>query len=132
MSLYLAVRNIENCVSKWPIDFCKFKILPELVQSLEFGGAGAKALKPIITIGSRLGQKEFEELVTPAIIKLFNSNDRGIRLALCEKIESYINQISEKVCNDTIYPCLVRTFRPIYFSRRPALSIQSLSYENRR
>jgi SCY1-like protein 1 len=81
--------------------------LPELIQSLEFGGAGAKALKPILTIGSRLGTKEFEILVTPAIIKLFNSSDRSIRLALCEKIDTYINQLSDQVCNDFIYPNLV-------------------------
>lgn len=102
--------NIEKSVGSFPINFCKFKILPELVQSLEFGGAGAKALKPILSIGSRLGAKEFEQLVTPAIVKLFNSNDRSIRLALCEKIDSFVNMISDQACNDTIYPNLATGF----------------------
>ena len=101
------LRNIEKSVATLPINFCKFKILPELIQSLEFGGAGSKALKPILTIGGRLGAKEFEQLVTPAIIKLFNSSDRSIRLALCEKIDSYVHQLSDQACNDTIYPNLV-------------------------
>ncbi|KAJ3000789.1 hypothetical protein HDV02_003591 [Globomyces sp. JEL0801] len=89
--------TIESTVEKFPIEFCKFKILPELIQSLEFGGAGAKALKPILTIGGRLDQDEFSKLVTPAIIKLFASSDRSIRLALCEKMDLYLNHLSDQM-----------------------------------
>ena len=101
---------MENTVGTFPIQFCKYKILPELLQSLEFGGAGSKALKPILTIGGRFGKEDFNELVTPSIIKLFNSNDRSIRLALCEKIESYVEHLSPQACNDTIFPNLASGF----------------------
>lgn len=53
---------------------------------------------------------EFDQLVTPAIINLFKSNDRSIRLALCEKIESYAAKLSDSVCNDIIYPNLAAGF----------------------
>ncbi|KAJ3305692.1 hypothetical protein HDV03_001100 [Kappamyces sp. JEL0829] len=89
--------DIEKSVGSFPVPFCKYKILPELLQSLEFGSAGAKALKPILTIGGRLEAKEFSELVTPAIVKLFKSSDRSIRLALCEKIDVYVGNLSDQV-----------------------------------
>lgn len=102
--------KIEKSVDSFPIDFCKYKILPELVHSLEFGGAGSKGLKPILTISGRLGQVEFDELLTPTIIKLFKSTDRSIRLALCEKMDSYLPNLSDSVCNDDIYPNLANGF----------------------
>jgi SCY1-like protein 1 len=102
--------NVEHTVGTFPIEFCKFKILPELLHSLEFGGAGSRALKPILTIGGRFEKEDFNELVTPSIIKLFNSNDRSIRLALCEKIESYVENLTPNACNDTIFPNLASGF----------------------
>lgn len=102
--------TIEKTVESFPILFCKYKVLPELVQSLEFGGAGAKALKPILTIGSRLSDSDFDELLTPTIIKLFASSDRSIRLALCEKLDLYINHLSSETTNQTIYPNLASGF----------------------
>jgi SCY1-like protein 1 len=98
-------------VQEFPISFCKFKILPELLITLEFGGAGSKALKPILTLGSRLSTKDFNELVIPGIIKLFSSTDRAIRLALCEKIDSFVEHLSEKIANDTVYINLVSGFQ---------------------
>jgi SCY1-like protein 1 len=98
-------------VEKFPISFCKFKILPELLITLEFGGAGTKALHPVLMIGSRISTQDFNELVIPAIIKLFASTDRAIRLALCEKIDLYVTHLSDKICNDTIYPNLISGFQ---------------------
>ncbi|KAJ3309046.1 hypothetical protein HDV04_000513 [Boothiomyces sp. JEL0838] len=102
--------SIENEVEKFPIEFSKYKILPELINSLEFGGAGAKALKPILTIGSRLEFKEFEQLLLPTIVKLFNSNDRLLRLALLEKMPLYVEHLSSQVANDSIFSNLTSGF----------------------
>jgi SCY1-like protein 1 len=102
--------DIESTVQEFPIAFSKFKILPELLITLEFGGAGSKALKPILTIGSRLSSQDFNELVIPNIIKLFSSTDRAIRLALCEKIDSFVDHLTEKIANDTIYTNLISGF----------------------
>ncbi|KAJ3275059.1 hypothetical protein HDV01_001565 [Terramyces sp. JEL0728] len=102
--------SIENEVEKFPIEFSKYKILPELINSLEFGGAGAKALKPILTIGSRLEHKEFEHLLLPTIVKLFGSNDRLLRLALLEKMPLYIDHLSTQVANDSIFSNLSTGF----------------------
>jgi SCY1-like protein 1 len=103
---------MDTVVADFPLAFCQYKLLPELIQSLQFADAGSKALKPILTIGSRLKQKDFDSLVMPAIVNLFQSSDRQIRLALCEKMHLYIENITDKMAKDTIYPNLVNLFNP--------------------
>ena len=51
-------------------------------------------LKPILIIGARLSPADFNLLVIPSIITLFKSTDRNIRLALCEKMSLYIDNIT--------------------------------------
>jgi SCY1-like protein 1 len=101
------ISDIENLVDKYPIDLCKFKILPELLKSVEFVGAGYKALITVFKIGSRLDQKEFNDILAPSVIKLFSSPDRSLKLMLCEKIDVYINNFSDQSVNDNIFPNLV-------------------------
>lgn len=92
------------------MEFCKYKILPELIQALEFGGAGAKALSPILKLGGKLDQQEFDSLVVPIVIKLFASPDRAIRVSLCEGLPGFINLLGAKIVSDKIFPNLAMGF----------------------
>ena len=57
--------------------------------ALEFGGAPASALGPLLQIGQTLGPEDFRLRVVPALSKLFASNDRSVRRSLLESIDSY-------------------------------------------
>ncbi|KAI9197249.1 armadillo-type protein [Polychytrium aggregatum] len=104
------LRKIDASIDTFPTDFCKYKILPELINALEFGGAGAKALTPILKIGSKMTHEEFDSLITPIIVRLFSSNDRSIRSSLCENLGHFVEHLSTKVVNDKIFPNLATGF----------------------
>ncbi|KAL5039323.1 Nuclear aminoacylation-dependent tRNA export pathway component [Batrachochytrium dendrobatidis] len=102
--------TINTSVVLFPLEFCKYKILPELINALEFGGADAKALGPILKIGSRLDESAFGTLIVPIITKLFASSDRSIRVTLCESLGSYIGHLSQKIVSEKIFPNLATGF----------------------
>ena len=85
--------QVETSFERIPVDFLKHKILPELIKALEFGGAGVKALQPILKISSKLNDEEFEKTALPAIVKLVASPDRNIRIVLCENIGQFIEKV---------------------------------------
>ena len=103
-------RKINNTIETLPLDFCKFKVLPELIKALEFGGAGAKALNPILKISGRLNDSEFDKLIVPIIVKLFSTPDRAVRVSLCENLPIYINHLSQSIVSDKIFPNLSSGF----------------------
>jgi len=90
-------------MEQYPDEFYKYKVLPELINALEFGGAGSKALTPILKFGGKLSNEEYDNLIVPVIVKLFASPDRGIRLSLCENLNQYVEHLSSKVVNDKIF-----------------------------
>lgn len=132
------IRKIDVSLGDFPPEFLKHKVresksplqmlfwltildqvLPELLKAVEFGGAGAKALTPILKIGGKLTQDEFNTLILPSIISLFASQDRAIRYSLCENLEGFVKFIPDKVVNDKIFPSLATGFsdvnvRPIF------------------
>nr|KAJ3412151.1 hypothetical protein HK105_002434 [Polyrhizophydium stewartii] len=89
--------SLNASVASFPIDFCKYKILPEVIKALDFGGGGAKALGPILKIGSRLEEADFTTLIVPIITRLFSSPDRAIRVTLCDNLASYIDRLTTKI-----------------------------------
>lgn len=80
------------------------------MNALEYGGAGTKAFLPILKIGSKLTQDEFDSKITPVLVKLFTSNDRMMRVALCEHLGRLMERLSEKTVNEQIFPNLVSVF----------------------
>ncbi|KAJ3056872.1 hypothetical protein HK097_003408 [Rhizophlyctis rosea] len=107
------LRKIDTALDTFPIEFSKYKILPELIKALEFGGAGAKALNPILKLGSKLTQEEFDLLIVPIIVKLFASPDRSIRISLCENMGHFITHLSNKTVTEKIFPNLATGFHDI-------------------
>ncbi|KAJ3119178.1 hypothetical protein HK100_000433 [Physocladia obscura] len=102
--------KINNTIDTFPTDFCKHKILPELIKALEFGGGGAKALAPILKIANKLDAAEFESVIVPMLVKMFALPDRAIRVSLCENLGGFIERLSPKVLNDKIFPNLSTGF----------------------
>ncbi|KAJ3396264.1 hypothetical protein HDU92_003521 [Lobulomyces angularis] len=104
------IRKLGTSLDSFPVEYSKYKVLPELINALEFGGAGAKALVPILKIGSKLEHDEFETLIAPIIIKLFAMPDRAVRMALCDSLSQFIEHLSPKTVSDSIFPNLASGF----------------------
>jgi len=113
-------KKLSNCIDNFPEEICKYKILPELINALEYGSetnkythiytGGAKVLPPIIKIGNSLSSAEYEQTIVTAIVKTFAVPDRTIRLSLLENLGSFIDNLSNKIVNDQIFQHVVTGF----------------------
>ncbi|KAF9575455.1 hypothetical protein EC968_003060 [Mortierella alpina] len=104
------LRRLDMLVERFPKEFCKYKILPELVHALEYGSGGAKVLPPIVKIGADLDEQEYESLISSVLVKMFASTDRTIRLSLLENLGGFIERINKKVINEKIFPSMALGF----------------------
>ncbi|KAG0034942.1 MutS protein msh4 [Podila clonocystis] len=104
------LRKLDMQIDRFPKEFCKYKVLPELVHALEYGSGGAKVLAPIIKIGSDLEEHEYEALISNVLVKMFASTDRTIRLSLLENLGGFIDRINKKIVNEKIFPSMALGF----------------------
>ncbi|KAJ2395312.1 Nuclear aminoacylation-dependent tRNA export pathway component [Coemansia sp. RSA 2559] len=102
--------GLASVIEGFPHSYCKYKILPELLKIMEFGGGGAKVLSSIIQIGKGLDEEEYNEHVSPAIVQLFGSNDRALRFSLLEHIGSFIAAIPANIVSKKVFPDFVTGF----------------------
>ncbi|KAF9097153.1 hypothetical protein BGX23_009642 [Mortierella sp. AD031] len=104
------LRKLDMQIDRFPQEFCKYKVLPELVHALEYGSGGAKVLAPIVKIGANLEEQEYEALISNVLVKMFASTDRSIRLSLLENLNGFIDRINKKVINEKIFPSMALGF----------------------
>ncbi|KAF9183928.1 hypothetical protein BGZ51_003673 [Haplosporangium sp. Z 767] len=104
------LRKLDMQIDRFPKEFCKYKVLPELVHALEYGSGGAKVLPPIVKIGADLEEQEYQALISNVLVKMFASTDRTIRLSLLENLGGFIDRINKKVVNDKIFPSMALGF----------------------
>ncbi|PFH60294.1 hypothetical protein XA68_11177 [Ophiocordyceps unilateralis] len=97
----------------FPEDFFKLKILPELIKSVEFGGGGPKALAVVLKIASQFSQDDFNQKVSPFLIRAFSNPDRAIRVCLLDNLSLVFDLIPQKVVNDKIFPQIATGFTDI-------------------
>lgn len=83
------------------------KVLPELLKSVEFGGAGPKAFSIVMKISIKLSNDDFDAKVTPVVIRLFGNPDRAIRVCLLDSLPLMIDRLSQRTVNDKIFPHVV-------------------------
>lgn len=103
--------RLENDLESFPLDFCKNKILPDLINAFEYGEAGSAILDPIFKIGKMLtDDEEYQRKLVPCIIKLFACKDRATRSKLLQQLDTYINFLAINVINDQIFPQIVQGF----------------------
>jgi hypothetical protein len=99
--------DLDQLSDDFPEDYFKMKILPELLKSVEFGGGGPKVFGVVMKISKKLTDEEFESKVTPAVVRLFSSPDRAIRVCLLDNLPAMIDRLAQKVVNDKIFPQMV-------------------------
>ncbi len=83
------------------------KILPELLKSVEFGGGGPQVFSAVMKIGAKLSTEDFDAQITPAVVRLFSSPDRAMRVCLLDNLPLIIEHLSQKIVNDKIFPQMV-------------------------
>jgi SCY1-like protein 1 len=86
-------------------------VVPSLVSALEFGGASAATILPLILqFGANVPPEEYADRVLTPLVKLFPSPDRGTRMALLEHLGEYAEHLDKKIVSEKIFPHLVSTF----------------------
>jgi len=78
-----------------------------MLKAFEFGGGGQKVFSIILSIVEKLSDDEFERDVQPVIIRMFGSQERGVRMCLLENLGKLIEKIPPKLVNDKIFPNMV-------------------------
>ncbi|KAL4913541.1 armadillo-type protein [Aspergillus aurantiobrunneus] len=104
------LNELDNLSEDFPEDFFKMKVLPELLKSVEFGGGGPKVLSAILKMGGKLSQDEFNAKLTPVIVRLFGNPDRAIRVCLLDHLPIMIENLSQRIVNDKIFPQMTSGF----------------------
>ncbi|KZV89648.1 ARM repeat-containing protein [Exidia glandulosa HHB12029] len=107
------IRTLRESVGSFPSEFNAHRVLPSLVSALEFGGANAASLLPIVLdIGKSAppSGKGATPAWLAAVVKLFASPDRGTRMALLEHLPSYADTLDNKLVAEKVWPHLQTGF----------------------
>ncbi|KAJ1106536.1 hypothetical protein NDU88_003937 [Pleurodeles waltl] len=103
-------QQLSNNLDSFPEDFCRHKILPQLLTAFEFGSAGAVILTPLFKVGKFLTVEEYQQKIIPVIVKMFSSTDRAMRIRLLQQMENFIQYLNEATVNSQIFPHVVHGF----------------------
>ncbi|VDO11093.1 unnamed protein product [Rodentolepis nana] len=100
----------QRAVGLFPDDICRYKILPHLVQSVQYGSAGVEALVPVLELSHLLPASDFEVVVVPALVRLFAAPDRATRVRLLEQLPKFVNKLPPKLVESQIFPSVAAGF----------------------
>ncbi|EIW82556.1 ARM repeat-containing protein [Coniophora puteana RWD-64-598 SS2] len=105
------LRNLKESADSFPTEFVSFRVLPSLVSALEFGGASAAAIVPVVLqFGKTLSGDDYTTTVAGPLVKLYASPDRGTRMALLDNLGEYAEKLDKKTVSDKIWPHLQTGF----------------------
>uniref|UniRef100_A0A8C2XB56 N-terminal kinase-like protein n=1 Tax=Cyclopterus lumpus TaxID=8103 RepID=A0A8C2XB56_CYCLU len=103
-------QDLSDNLDSFPEDFCKHKVLPQLLTAFEFGNAGAVVLTPLFKVGKFLSAEEYQQKIIPVIVKMFSSTDRAMRIRLLQQMEQFIQYLNDAAVNSQIFPHVVHGF----------------------
>ncbi|TFK44506.1 hypothetical protein BDQ12DRAFT_673119 [Crucibulum laeve] len=105
------LRTLKETASSFPPEFASYRVLPSLISALEFGGASAAAILPLVLqFGKNVSPEDYPNVILAPLIKLFGSPDRGTRMALLEHLPEYVDKLDKKAVSDKIFPHLQTGF----------------------
>ena len=90
--------------------FCRHKALPMLVHAFDFCAAQSLVLQPLLKIGCKVEEAEYQSKIVPCLVNMFVSPDRATRISLLQTISSYVAFLTTDVVSNQIYPHLVHGF----------------------
>lgn len=105
------LKTLKESASSFPTEFTTHKVLPSLVSALEFGGASAATILPlVIQFCKNMPPEDYPNTIITPLVKLFASPDRGTRMALLEQLPEYVDKLDKKTISDKIFPHLQTGF----------------------
>ncbi|GMR58326.1 hypothetical protein PMAYCL1PPCAC_28521 [Pristionchus mayeri] len=102
--------QLRENLDAFPDDVAKYKILPRLIHTYEYGDAGPNILIPMFKLGRLLSEEEYQRRIVPCLVKLFGSPDRTTRVKLLEKIDEFAPHLTPAIVNEKIYGNLSQGF----------------------
>lgn len=115
-----STKLLKENLKSFPAEFIQHKVIPILIQALNFVPnpqslssptiQAPKILPLVLQLGTNLTDQDFKASLTPAIIKCFGSADRIMRMALLDHLDLYANRLENKVVTDKIWPHLITGF----------------------
>lgn len=101
-------RSLKESANSFPTEFASYKVLPALISALEFGGASAAAIVPLVLqFGKGVSPEEYPTVILTHLVKLYASPDRGTRMALLDHLPEYADKMDKKTVCDKVWPNLV-------------------------
>ncbi|KAG1843726.1 hypothetical protein C8R48DRAFT_736318 [Suillus tomentosus] len=105
------LRTLKESASSFPPEFVSYRILPCLASALEFGGASAATIVPLVLqFGKNVAPDDYGSVVVAPLVKLFASADRGTRIALLDSLPEFVEKLDKKTVVDKIWPNLQTGF----------------------
>ncbi|TCD64866.1 hypothetical protein EIP91_003532 [Steccherinum ochraceum] len=105
------LRTLKESAASLPSEFASYRVLPALASALEFGGASAAAILPLVLqFGKNIAPQDHSSVIMVHLIKLYASPDRGTRMALLDHLEEYADKLDKKTVVDKIWPNLQTGF----------------------
>lgn len=105
--------SLPTILPKVPSTIAKYRLLPALLQAVDFGaanGSGPGVLTAIFSLGSSLSEEEYKKHLVPTITKLFASLDRATRSFLLSNLPNYVDKIPVSVLQEKVLPHFVTGF----------------------
>ena len=102
-----------------------------MLKSFEFGGGGGKVFTIILSIAEKLSDDDFEKDIQPVIIRMFTSQERGVRMCLLENLNRVIERLNAKVVNDKMFPNMVTLLKVNAYCSLADLRTLYLWFENK-
>ncbi|KAK7057436.1 kinase domain-containing protein [Favolaschia claudopus] len=105
------LRSLAESADTFPPEFTSFRVLPSLVAALEFGGASAATILPLVLrFGKNVSPEDYPKVILAPLVKLFASPDRGTRMALLDHLPEYAEKLDKKTVDSKIWPHLQTGF----------------------
>ncbi|PFH52048.1 hypothetical protein AMATHDRAFT_141131 [Amanita thiersii Skay4041] len=105
------IKMLKDSVSSLPPEFASHRVLPSLVSALEYGGASAANIVPLVLqFGANLPPEDYSGAVLGPVVKLYSNMDRGTRMALLDHLPDYVDKLDKKTVSDKIWPNLQTGF----------------------
>lgn len=102
-------RTLKESASSFPTEFTSYRVLPALISALDFGGASAATILPLVLqFGKNMPPEDYPNVILTHLVKLYTSPDRGTRMALLDHLPEYADKLDKKTVVDKIWPNLVR------------------------
>ncbi|KAL0488709.1 hypothetical protein AKO1_015856 [Acrasis kona] len=111
VSIETFLTGLPDQLDSLPVNTCKRKILPVLVNAIKFGSGGSKAIHAIFKISTMMNETEFKAEFIPKILELFESNDRTVRVSLLKNLNTIMPHLTNQQVEEKVYANVAKGFK---------------------